>query len=314
MQEDEIDLLALAQLLWKEKRLILAITTLATAIAVIVALVMTPVYQSSVLVSPVTTGSDKSSALGSLGGLAALAGISVGTTGSSVDTAIATLNSRQFLMKFVNEKNLKPILFDDRWDAQAKAWIDEGPGLFARIKQALMPTSNEREPQESLAPGEPTSNQTCKLLIDEVITVEKAKDTGLVTLQVSWTDPNVAADWANELVARVNAELRKDAIQDAEKKISYLTEQVSNTNVAALQATLFRLIEEYMKNMTLAKTQPEYAFKIIDPAVAPDWNQRVKPKRGLIVILGMFVGGLFGVLVAFVREGIRQKFPNTKAP
>lgn len=316
MQDDEIDLLALAKTIWNQKRLIAAITFVTTTVAIIAALVMTPVFRSTVLLSPVTIDASKSS-LGALasqfGGLASLAGVTL-PGGGNVDMAIATIKSRKFLLSFVEKNNLKPVLFDERWDRASKQWIVEDASFVARIKEVILPAKPPVESMENLAPGEPTANETYKFLMEEVISVEKDAITSLVTLGVTWKDPAKAAAWANQLIAQVNDQLREQAVTEAERSISYLTEQLNHVAVADLRSVLFRMIEEHTKNMTLAKTQQEYAFKVIDPAVPPDLEDKIKPKRGLMVILGFVVGIFIGVLVAFIRAGLTKQFTVRNAP
>lgn len=309
IKEDEIDLLDLAKTIWGERRLIIIITALATTIAVIAALIITPVFRSSTLLAPVIADSSKnslSSLASQFGGLAALAGVTM-PGGGNVDMAIATIKSRKFLLTFVKENNLKPVLFDDRWDRETQKWIVEEPSLIVRLKELILPEKPLTEPHEPLEAGEPTGNETYKFLMEEVLTVEMDTKTSLVTVGVNWKDPAKAADLANKLVARVNAVMREQAVADAEKSIAYLTEQLNHVSLADLRTVLFRMIEEHTKNMTLAKTQQEYAFKVIDPAVAPDIGDKIKPKRGLLVLLGFIIGGFIGVLIVFVRSGLRKE-------
>jgi len=46
--------------------------------------------------------------------------------------------------------------------------------------------------------------------------------TGLVTLSITWNDPNIAAKWANGLVRMANDYLRDQAIEESERNIAYL--------------------------------------------------------------------------------------------
>jgi len=55
----------------------------------------------------------------------------------------------------------------------------------------------------------------------------------------------------------------------------------------------------------LANTQKEFAFEVIDKAVAPD--RKAKPKRSLIVILSTLVAGFLVVIYDFIREGINRR-------
>ena len=216
--------------------------------------------------------------------------------GGDVDVALITLQSRRFISYFVNQQNIKPMLFDDRWDKQTGTWNDNSGSLLSTLKNFILPRDSAT-PASDLAPGEPTLLETYKLFTDEVMTVSKDDESGVISVQVDWKDPRVAAEWANALVARLNAEIRQNAIDESERSIGYLKEQIENTNLAGLQAVMYRLIEEHTKNITLAKATDDYALKIVDPAVPPD--DSVKPNRRVMAVLGFMAGALLGVLIAF---------------
>jgi uncharacterized protein involved in exopolysaccharide biosynthesis len=156
--------------------------------------------------------------------------------------------------------------------------------------------------EESLAPGEP-SMWDAYSVFKEVITVNNDSKTGLVTVKADWKDPNLAAQWVNELVKRLNYELRQQAIHESERSIQFLNEQIQETSLADLRTVLYRLVEEHTKNMTLAKVNEQYALKVIDPAVPP--QERAKPKRTLIVVFGFAMGLLSGIIIAFVWNYIQ---------
>lgn len=310
---DTIDLATLFRELKDRWRLIAAITLASAALAVAIALLISPVYRASALLSTVehnqTAGMRVASITAQLGGLAGLAGLST-DGGAGVATTIATLKSRQFQIRFVDEMNLKPVLFPDRWNAKSGQWIVGQPGLFDTVKSWLLPEQGASNPSESLAPGEPTDNETYTLLSEDVIGVEQDASTSLITLNVDWTSPVEAANWANRLVAMANQELRSRSIADAERSIAYLTQQANMTDKQELRTSLFDLIEDQMKIMAVAKTQEDYALRVIDPATAPDLTERLRPRRGLIVALGIVIGAFVGVLATLLAAGMRKSRPT----
>ena len=79
--EDEIDLIALAKTLWEGRKEVLKITLIFMGIGLFVALSSPAEYTSTVVVKP-TLSDSKSKLGGSLGGLAAMAGINLGGGGS----------------------------------------------------------------------------------------------------------------------------------------------------------------------------------------------------------------------------------------
>ena len=82
--EDEIDLIALAKTLWEGRKKVVKVTLVFIVIGLFVALTTPAEYTSTVVVKP-TLSDSKSKLGGSLGGLAAMAGINVGGGSSAAE-------------------------------------------------------------------------------------------------------------------------------------------------------------------------------------------------------------------------------------
>jgi len=284
-QEEEIDLLEYWRLLWKNRRLILIGSFIAAVLAAGITLMMPNIYRAEVLLAPVSNDEGKggglSAALRGLGGLASLAGISL-PGGGSTEENLAVLKSREFLWGFIKEEKLMPILFEDQWDPATKSW-------------------KERDPEK-----QPSLWDAYRLLTKGgVLTVSSDKKTNLVTLAIEWKDPELAAQWANQLVARLNHYLRQRAISESKANLEYLHRELARTQVEDIRKALFELISQEQKKAMLANTRVQYAFRVLDAAEPPD--KKVKPKRALIVVLATLVTGFLLVLFVFVREGIRRR-------
>ena len=64
----------------------------------------------------------------------------------------------------------------------------------------------------------------------------------------------------------------------------------------------------------MANVQQQYAFKLINPALPPDPDKFIKPRRGLIIVFGFAVGVLAGVLMAFLVHGAKRVRHELAAP
>lgn len=277
-EPDDIDLLELWKLLWRNKRLIFLITVLFTTMSVALALWMTPIYQSEVLLAPVTDedGGKISSLASQYGGLAAMAGINLGGSSSSKEEAVALLKSRALIMKFIEEENLLPELFYKDWDSENMRWDVKSPDEI------------------------PTMWKAYKKFDQDVRSVTEDKKTGLVTLSIEWKDPNLAKKWAISLVERVNEQMRNRATEDAEKSLVYLNQELKRTSSVEVQKAIYGLIESQVKTAMMANIREEYSFKVIDPPAVPDLDDEVKPNKKLIVALALtfgFFGSLFYVII-----------------
>jgi len=282
-EKDEIDLREIWKLLFDNRLLLGKITGVCTLFAVILAFSITPVYRAETLLAPVEQ--DKSNSLaaivGQFGGLAELAGINAGGLENNVDESIATLKSRELTASFLQEEGILPILFPNRWDDKKKKW------------KKYWWDFSDRDPK-------PTNWAAYNIFDKDIREVSIDKKTGLVTVSIEWKDPELAAKWANDIVARVNKERQQDAIEESVKRIKYLEDQLQKTGVVDVQQSLYKLIEAQTKTKMIASTREEYAFKVIDPAVIPE--RKSKPKRILIIAMGFFLGAILAFIFVFVRK------------
>ena len=271
-QEAEIDLLELLGLFWRRKWLIVAVTILFTAGGVAYALLATQWWRAEVVMTQVDS-KPMAGGLAQLGGLASLAGINLGAGGGS-QNAVAVLKSKDFAREFISDKDLVPVLMSDRLTAQPPVDIRDAVERFDK----------------------------------EVRAIGEDKKTGLLTLSITWTDPALATEWANELVRRANARLRAQALQEAERNIKYLQGEIAATNVTSLQQAIGKVIESEMQKLLLARGNEEYAFKVIDKAVQP--KKRAKPQRVGIVALTTVAGAVLSMILVLTISALSKNTRN----
>lgn len=282
MEEDEINLMDYWRTIARFKWMIFFITFISGASAVAVALNMTPIFRAEVMLAPAGEDKNAASALsGQFGGLAALAGINIGGGGGEVEQAIATLESRVFTNEFIKQEKLMPILFEKIWDETSQTW------------------KVEKEEDK------PTYWDAYKKFNKDIRAISSDKKTGMYTLSIEWSDPQLAANLANKLVQKINAHQKQAAIVEAKKSIAYLESQLLQTSVVEMQQAIYRLIEAQTKNIMLANVRDEYVFKVIDPAVLPE--EKIKPKKSLIAVLGTIVGFMLSIFLAFFIAFIRKQ-------
>ena len=279
---DELSLIELWKVLVEYKLLIIVFTALTTLGAIYYASTLPTIYKAEVLMIPASGGISGSGLSNRLGGLADMAGVSLGgsSAGAEGEQALARLKTRSFLTKHIKEKNLKPILFADRWSEQGKLWID----------------------------GEPSNREVSELLLDMITTSMNPEDkAGLVTFSLEWKNPansNKIADIANNLVGSMNFHAKQRAIVEAKNSISFLEKELEQTSILNSQAILYSMIEQQMQKIMLANIRDEFVFKVIDSAVVPRYAE-TKPVLMVIfigLILGIFFGSFFAVSISYFKK------------
>lgn len=291
--DDEIDLRQLLGTLWAGKWLILTMTILFAAGGVAYALSKPDIYQSSVLLAPANEESGMGDLSGQLGGLASLAGINIGSGGSD-QTVIAkeVLRSRAFLADFIERHNLAVSLM------AVKSWnIEKSEWLYNR--EVYNPETDQWLPDEDGKSQKPTDWDLVKAFREKHLSVSENKENGMVTFSVKSLSPTAAQQWAQWLVEDINEHMRHQDVAEAEARIDYLENKLTDTNIAGMQQVFYQLIESETRTVMLANAQREYVFKTIDPAVVP--QEKSEPKRALIAILAIMLGGMLGIFVVFIR-------------
>jgi len=260
-------------------------------VALAFALFSEKIYEGRVLLVPVkqdTSSSRLAAMAGQLGGLVAQLGLGGGVADNTQE-ALATLKSRQFLGSFIKDYDLLPVLFYDLWDPQKKRWT---------VDQDEVPTLAD----------------AYKKLDEDIVAVSQDSQTGLVELTIDWRDRERVKEWANALVARVNRIMRERDISEAERGIKYLNEQLAQTDVVELRLAISGLIESNIQTIMFAKVRDDYAFRVIDPAVTPDEDRFIKPKRLLVLAIGIVFGGFLCIFAVLLRVSWSADVHRTEDP
>lgn len=299
--DDEIDLKELFLALWKGKWIIILTTFVFAVGGVLYALSQPNTYKAEAVLA--SANDSKSGGLAAMasqfGGLASLAGISLGGGGTdSKAMALATLQSRQFVNAFIHKYDLLvPLMAGEKWNPSTDA-LQLNPEIYDAQSQTWV-----RDVEPGKTP-EPTDWEAYKEF-KKLIAVSESKDNGLVTLSITHLSPTIAKQWVDWLVIDLNAWVKKQSLDEARRNISYLEEQIERTSISDMQSVFYQLIEEQTKNLMLAQVQDEFAFKIIDPAVVPE--EKAGPKRALICVLAVLLGGMLGMGIVLIRFAFAKK-------
>lgn len=297
--DDEIDLRELFATLWSGKWLIMLVTLMFALGGVAYALYKPNIYQASVLLAPANDEGNVGGIGGQLGGLASLAGINLGS-GGGTQTLIAkeVLQSRVFLTNFIKRHNLEvPLMATTGWDQASGSWIYD--------REIFNPESEQWLENEEGKSQKPSDWDLVKTFREGHLSLSENKDNGMMTLSIKSQSPPVAQQWAEWLVADINEHMRREDVADAEARIEYLETKLDETNIAGMQQVFYQLIESETRTVMLANAQREYVFRTVDPAVVP--QEKIEPKRALLVIVALMMGGMLGVFIVFVRAFLQRK-------
>lgn len=277
LDEDTVEFAQILKAIRTSWRLVAGAAILGGVVAGAASFLATPVYRSEVLVQIQTTengaGSSFSGLLGGLGGAARLAGLSLAPEQKSA--ILATLMTRSQVGRFIKERSLKPILFDDRLDKATKKWAD---------------------PDDV-----PTEFDAYELFVKDVLEVDEDLKTGLVTVSVTWKDRALAAAWAKGYLDQVDEFLRQRTIREAEARLEFLNREIAKIVITEVRTTLSALVRQELETISIARASKEFALRVLDAPVVSDEDEYVRPRRKLLSVIGIIIGLLAGLFFAVAR-------------
>lgn len=288
---DEIDLRELFGVLWSGKVKITVVTLLFALSSLFISLSMPNIYTSQSLLM-VVNNSDKgglSSLGGDYGGLAAMAGINLPSTYNEDRGTLAmeTIKSRDFLDRLLSFEGVLPkliatesydiqteeILFnDDLYDDDKKTWVSNRKG------------SKSNKP----------SYLAVHPIYLKIISTSKDRDSGYITISVKHQSPQFSHTFLSLIISEVNKLLREADLEESERALNYLNEQLLQTQNLDIKKSINQLIESQMESQMLARINKEYVLRPLDRPFIPEVKS--EPNRVLISILGTILGSIFAIL------------------
>jgi uncharacterized protein involved in exopolysaccharide biosynthesis len=261
--EEKTDLVELTNILLKAWKTILSVTIACIAIACSYAIYAPEVYQSKIVVTGATEERNDPPFL--LGEIEGLAAMAGISIpyNSNIDIIVKTISSRKFLQNFTAKYDIDVSNYKS----------DDGKNIDI---VAIFQTS---------------------LKID----VDVKSDA--LEISLSWSDKNNVHTILNNLVLFTNEHFRQKAISNSNKKLNYLTDELTKTTLQDMRAVLFKLIASEKQKAMLANVNEDFALEVIDPAFP---GYLVKPKRKMIVALGGFCGGCLGIFAVFFAHFLRN--------
>jgi uncharacterized protein involved in exopolysaccharide biosynthesis len=198
--------------------------------------------------------------------------------------AAAVLGSREFTERFLSDEDLLPVLFQKKWDARAGRW-KEGIGRTPTLELGYF-------------------------AFERIRTIVLDDNTNYIELQIDWPDRFKAAEWVNKMAERLNTEMRERAIANADASLGHLRVEFANTVEVATRASISGMIEAVERKKMLANVMPEYAVRIIDKAIVPDADSPQRPKKPMMIGVGLLFGMLVGIAVSLLlyrRELVSER-------
>ncbi len=292
-RSDEIDLRELFGILWQGKWWIIGITFLFAVAGVAYALSLPNMYESEGIYASVQNEGGGGGG-GQLGGLAAIAGVSLGAGESDdIDQAMELVVSWPFLERVIDKHNLKPLIMAVKgWDREADELIWDGE-IYDPIREEWL-----RQPAKDIE-AEPSSYETY-VAFRSLFSASFDEKAGMLNVVAEHYSPQVAKRLVDILIVEINYTFRSRDIMESKRSIDYLEGRILETSIAGMQSVFYGMIETHIKKLMLAELDEEYLLKtIVETRVA---EIKSGPKRAVIALFCLMLGFLGVVITLLLRR------------
>ncbi len=284
--DDEIDLRELFNVLWTAKKLIILITAIFAIGSVVYSLSLNNHYKSESLF--LARSASENQGLSQYSSLAAMAGISLPSSGEDkAAQMIELIKSRKFVKHLMTFENILPsilaaksynnstqeLLFNQKlYESETKTWKNKEIPSYLKAHSAYL----------------------------NMLSIAQDKKTGFIYINIEHISPVFAKDFLELIIRESNELVRKKDMEESKQGLEYLTSELSKTPFVEIKESINALIEVQLETQMLAQINQDYILIEIEPPFIPE--QKSKPSRSLICILGTMLGGMLSVLIVLIRH------------
>lgn len=283
--EDEINLLDMLIVLGKHKGMIIGVTFVAALMAIGYSLSLPNIYTGTTrILPPQQSQSSAGALLNQLGGLAGMAGGSLGIKNPN-DLYVAMLKSRTIMETVAKRFGLQKV-YEQKTMTGALQMLESSTRIVSGKDGVIAVEVDDRDPQLAAA--------MANAFIDEL---NKLMQT------YSLTDASQKRTFFEQQLRQA-----KDRLTDAELVLdrtpSTSLEYLDAVRNLKYQEAVWEILAKQfeMSKMDEAKDFP--LIQVLDKAIPPE--RKSKPKRSLIVMLVTLVAFFLAVIWAFIKEALSR--------
>lgn len=294
--KEGIDINEIFSILWRDRKLILIFQAFVSIFIVIYSLSLSDIYKSSAILAPTDDSSSLADLAGQYSSIASVAGISLPSSGE-VDKIAMSVEIMQSFVFFEYIVNKYDLLFNlvavEDWDKASNTFV---------VDKDIYDTKNKKYVSDIdyAVEGKPTLQYAHREIFLEIFNVSTDIKTGFVSISYEHVSPYFAKEIIDLIIFEINEITRNDDMQLAERSIKFLDEEISKTTLSDIRYGLNILKQKNIEKIMLAKTSPDYLFKVLSPAIASE--KKAKPSRAVICILGFLLGLAFICVIVIIRE------------
>ena len=289
-QTEEINIKEIILVILNKWKLVSSITFLFGVFSIFYALSLNNEYTSSAVLKAAKDPSSESGFTSSVGSLASLAGVSLGSSEDDPRLFASTfLKSHQFLEHLLTfDGVLENIMAANSYDNVSKS-IVYGPDLFDKNTNKWI---RDIPSGRSLVPS---ALEVQESRFSEDFYVNLDFQSGYITISYTHFSPVFAKEFLDLVIREINLISKNKDLAESQSSLDYLYSKAAENKVTSLDQTINELIKSELRKETYANARNDYLLTPIDRPFLPE--KKSAPSRAtlcmLITILGFILSVIF---------------------
>jgi len=296
IEEDEIDLRELWETIKGGKKIIALIMTVIVSITFVYVLSIPNSYKSKAVLIPAESDNQP----GQLAGLAAMAGISLGSSSMTPDVAFSSLlENYEFMKKFIVKNNILEYYTKDDFDKNYVFALGFR-GLYEFFKSDTKEEKIDKDKQ----------------IFDLVKTLKKSfsisadKKSGLISIAYIDKDRTYAPKMVDMFLRDASAYLVDNGLNNIDARLKYFEQEMSLVDGFELRQSLSAIISKILQEKVMMKSKKYYQCDLLSAPYEPYIKDKAKPKRALILIVSFITSMILGIFIVFFLNFIKSSKEN----
>ena len=288
---ENIKVLEILGFLYSRKNFLILVSFVGSFLVGVGSLFIKDTYQSNAILAPNIDSSTQISS--GFNGLASIAGISIPQESNKLEKGMEIVKSLYFFQDLSqNEEFFFNLVATNGWDHEKNELL---------VDDEVFDTSNKRWVSKGRfsIEGRPTLQSAHRTFLD-YLTISKDTKTGFYVITFSHYSPYFAKDALDLVLNNINELSRNEDIAIYQSQVNFLYEEASKMQYNQIREGINSLIEDQIQLISIAKTSPEYLFKVLSKPYAPELESG--PNRLAIVVLAAFFIFVLSSIYVIFRE------------
>ena len=299
-QPQEMSLLEILSIIWNKKLFVILFTMSVSICSLLISFQLTPIYKSDALLEVVVDKNNDMPDLGAYGGLAAMAGVDIGSQENKTFLVEETIKSRVFLSHLIKinpsilskllasngfNQSTKEIKFDSKiFDSNQNKWV-------RKVKPPLS--------------SKPSLLEAHEFYLEDTLRIAKDKLSGFIIISIEHPSPYFAKDFLDLIIKELNNTIRINDLNESIDSINFLTKEAETSKYTELKNSINGLIKTQLQKKMISQIRKDYIVKPIDTPHIPE--KKIKPQKSSILIASFLASLLFSCLLVLSHFFLTNK-------